>query len=71
MIFEKTQESVVLNNGETVIVDVVSDVGPSSSSKKAATVRNIMGMMQATADPETIQVLSATAMMNMEGEGIW
>jgi len=50
--------------------DIVADVGPSSTSKKAATVRNLMGMMQATADPETVQVLSATAMMNMEGDGI-
>lgn len=50
--------------------NVAVDVGPSSSSKKAATVRNIMGMMQTTADPETVQVLGAMAMMNMEGEGI-
>lgn len=46
------------------------DVGPSSSSKRAATVRALTGMMQITADPETQQVLSGLAMMNMEGEGI-
>ncbi len=49
---------------------IVSDVGPSSSSKKAATVKALTGMMQITTDPETVQVLSAMAMMNMEGEGI-
>lgn len=49
---------------------IVSDVGPSSSSKKAATVKALTGMMQITTDPETMQVLSAMAMMNMEGEGI-
>ena len=27
-------------------------------------------MMQATADPETIQILSSMIMMNMEGEGV-
>lgn len=50
--------------------DVAVDVGPSSSSKRAATVRSLMGLMSITTDPETLQVLSAMAMMNMEGEGI-
>jgi hypothetical protein len=50
--------------------DVTADVGPSSSSKKAATVRALTGMMQITQDPETLQVLGSMAMMNMEGEGI-
>lgn len=51
--------------------DVSVEVGPSSSSKRAATVRSLMGMMQLAPDPETQQVLAAMAMMNMEGEGIW
>jgi hypothetical protein len=51
--------------------DVTVEVGPSSSSKRAATVRSLMGMMQLAPDPETQQVLAAMAMMNMEGEGIW
>jgi len=50
--------------------DVTVDVGPSSSSKRSATVRSLMGMMQITPDPETQQVLGAMAMMNMEGEGL-
>jgi len=50
--------------------DVAVEVGPSSSSKRAATVRSLMGMMQLASDPETQQVLGAMAMMNMEGEGI-
>lgn len=50
--------------------DVTSDVGPSSSSKRSATVRSLMGMMSITQDPETQQVLGAMAMMNMEGEGL-
>lgn len=50
--------------------DVAVDVGPSSSSKKQATVRALTGMMQITQDQETLQVLGAMAMMNMEGEGI-
>jgi hypothetical protein len=50
--------------------DVVAEVGPSSSSKRAATVRSLTGMLQITTDPETAQVLTAMAMMNMEGEGV-
>jgi hypothetical protein len=50
--------------------DVTVDVGPSSSSKRAATVRALTGMMAITQDPETAQVLQGMAMMNMEGEGI-
>ncbi|NDG19126.1 MAG: hypothetical protein EB117_12750 [Betaproteobacteria bacterium] len=50
--------------------DVAVDVGPSSSSRRAATVRALTGMMAITSDPETQQVLQAMAMMNMEGEGI-
>jgi hypothetical protein len=50
--------------------DVVVDVGPSSSSKKAATVRALTGMMAVTQDPGDMQILSAMSMMNMEGEGI-
>lgn len=50
--------------------DIYVDVGPSSSSKRAATVRALLGMMGVARDPETLQVLGAMAMMNMEGEGI-
>lgn len=50
--------------------DVAVEVGPSSSSKRAATVRALTGMLQMTQDPETAQVLQAMALMNMEGEGI-
>jgi hypothetical protein len=50
--------------------DVNVEVGPSSSSKRSATVRAITGMMQMVQDPETMQVLTSMAMMNMEGEGI-
>ena len=50
--------------------EVVSDVGPSSSSKRAATVKALTAMMAVTGDPETLQVLSIASMMNMEGEGL-
>lgn len=50
--------------------EVVADVGPSFTSRKDATVRAITGMMQMTQDPADLKVLSALAMMNMDGEGL-
>lgn len=50
--------------------DLMVSVGPSTSTKRAATVRAVTGMMQMTKDPETLQILTAMAMMNMEGEGL-
>ena len=61
---------VMANDMTAATFDVVSEVGPSSSSKRAATVRALTGMLQITSDPETAQVLTAMAMMNMEGEGV-
>lgn len=55
-------------NSADLEVDV--DVGPSSTSRRAATVRAVTGMLQLTQDPQTQQVLTAFAMMNVEGEGI-
>jgi len=70
MIDQETGAMKVANDLSDATFDVVSQVGPSSSSKRAATVRALTGMLQITQDPETAQVLTAMAMMNMEGEGI-
>lgn len=66
----ETGEEFTQNDIAKAKFDVDVEVGPSSTSKRAATVRAITGMMQLTQDPETSQVLTAMAMMNMEGEGI-
>ena len=50
--------------------DVSVEVGPSSSSKRAATVRALTSMMAVTQDPDAMRVLQAAALMNMEGEGL-
>ena len=63
-------EMVMENDLSRAKFDVNVEVGPSSSSKRAATVRALTGMMAITDDPQTKQVLQAMAMMNMEGEGI-
>jgi hypothetical protein len=67
---EETGELIYENNLGDALFDVAVDVGPSSSSRRDATVRALTGMMQVTSDPTTQQVLQAMAIMNMEGEGI-
>jgi len=70
MIDQMTGAMKMQNDLTDATFDVVAQVGPSSSSKRAATVRALTGMLQITQDPETAQVLTAMAMMNMEGEGV-
>ena len=67
---QETGAMVMANDMTSATFDVIADVGPSSSSKKQATVRALTGMLNITQDPETAQVLTAMAMMNMEGEGL-
>jgi hypothetical protein len=68
---EETGEIEYENDLSNAKFDVAVDVGPSSSSKRAATVRSLMGMISISQDPQDRTVLTAMAMMNMEGEGIW
>ena len=68
---EETGEIEYENDLSNAKFDVAVDVGPSSSTKRQATVRALVGMIQISQDPETRMVLTAMAMMNMEGEGIW
>jgi hypothetical protein len=67
---EETGETEYLNDISQAKMDINAEVGPSSSSKRSATVKALTGMMGVTTDPETLSVLSAASMMNMEGEGI-
>jgi hypothetical protein len=67
---EETGEIELENDLNEAAFDVAVEVGPSSASKRAATVRALTGMLAISDDPETKQVLQAMAMMNMEGEGI-
>ena len=50
--------------------DVAVDVGPSSQSKRTATVRTLTPLIAVASDPQTKAVLEALAMMNIEGEGV-
>lgn len=67
---EKLGKTVTKNDFGNRKFNVTVDVGPSSVSKKAATVRALTGMMSITTDPDSQKVLGAAAMMNMEGEGV-
>ncbi len=61
---------VIENDLSQAKFDVAVEVGPSSSSKKSATIRQLLEMLKIASDPETMQVLSSMIMMNMEGEGV-
>lgn len=67
---KESGEQFTENDLSEATFDVNAQVGPSSTSRRAATVRALTGMMQISQDPETLSVLGAMAMMNMEGEGI-
>jgi hypothetical protein len=68
---EETSATIYANDLERAKFDVAVTVGPSSESKRAGTVRSLVGMLQfAQNDPEMSTVLTSMAMMNMEGEGL-
>lgn len=70
MIDKKTKKQYLENDMSQAGFNVSVTVGPSSDSRRAATVRALTGMMALVQDPDTMQVLQSMAMMNMEGEGI-
>lgn len=70
MLNKETGQPYLANDLSKASFDVVPDVGPSSTSRRAATVRALTNMLGLTADPETQNVLTAMIMMNMEGEGL-
>jgi len=68
---QETNETIYANDLTRAKFDVAVTVGPSSESKRAGTVRSLVGMLQfAQNDPEMSTVLTSMAMMNMEGEGL-
>jgi hypothetical protein len=58
------------NDLTSAYMDVYVDVGPTSGSKRAATVRALTGMIAITRDPETAAVLESMVLQNMDGEGL-
>jgi hypothetical protein len=66
----KTGEQILALDIARASYDVEVDVGPSSSSRRAATVRALTGMASITQDPETQQALTLATIANLEGEGL-
>lgn len=66
----KTNEVIYRNNFSNAKMKVITSVGPSSTTKRMATVRSLTAMLANSVDPETQQVINAMIMMNMEGEGV-
>ncbi len=67
-----TGKQILLNDFVKGVYKVIVDTGPSSRTRKDATVRALIGMSQAAAqtDVELSGLLLSTAMINMDGEGI-
>ena len=70
MMNQETGEIEYENDLSSAKFDVTVDVGPSSSSRRAATVRTLMGLMQIVTDPETLQVITSKIMVNLEDDGM-
>ena len=51
-------------------MSVVANVSPSTSSKKASTVKSLSGLLAYTEDPQDRSVIIASITKNMEGEGL-
>lgn len=58
------------NDLSNVKMDVRTEVGPSSQSKRSSVVRSLSHVMAMTQDPSTQQVLLGTILMNMQGDGM-
>ena len=67
---EDTGEDYLENDLSRATFEVDVDVGPSSSSKRAGTVRALTGLASITDDPETKQALTLATIANIEGEGL-
>lgn len=65
-----TNEVEYLNDVSKAKLDIRVSVSPSTTTKKAKTVRDLSKMLPMVSDPELQQVLSSTAVLNMEGEGL-
>lgn len=70
MVDPDTFEQYTENDLASARFDVVVDVGPSSSSRRAATVRALTGVLQMVTDPNEQAVIISMIMTNLEGEGM-
>jgi hypothetical protein len=50
--------------------DVTVDTGPAFKSKREATVRALVSLLQFVQDPQLVQIITSLIMANMDGEGL-
>ena len=67
---EDSGEEYLENDITRATFEVDVEVGPSSSSRRASTVRALTGLASITDDPETKQALILASIANVEGEGL-
>lgn len=67
---EEKAEGFLENDLGRAKFDVAVEVGPSSASKRAAIVKQLIGLLQMVADPQDQKVIISMIMMNLEGEGM-
>lgn len=67
---KKTGDIIETNDFSKGKYTASADIGPSSDSKRSATVRALTGMQQLPQSPEMQEILSAATLMNFEGEGM-
>ena len=66
----ESASEVIRNDITKAAFEVDVDVGPSSSSQRAGTVRALTGIASITDDPQTKQALTLATIANLEGEGL-
>lgn len=66
----ETGQDFIENDLNSATLDVVAEVGPSSSSRRAAVVRALTGIASITEDPQMRSALLLSTIMNLEGEGM-
>lgn len=66
----KTGEVRVENDFSKAKMEITVEVGPSSSTKRQATVNTLTSMLKFAIAPEDQEVITSMIMMNMEGEGV-
>jgi hypothetical protein len=65
-------QRITLNDPRSGKYGCITDVGPSFNSRRDATVRALIGLLQVlgAADPQEASVLAAAIIMNIDGEGL-
>lgn len=67
---QEQAREVVKNDLSRANLEVNVQVGPSSSSKRQAVVRQLLNLRQIEQDPQTAKALTLSIIANIEGEGL-